>query len=325
MSGERAIIEVVAQAASFRHVVFPDCVGGYGRMVNLAPHPPTRGDGTCRSLQPAPLPPDAEALLRWLFARAGLDFRHYKPETLRRRLPACLRAVRAASTTEARALVRRHPELIRPALDAVLIGVTAFFRDDAVFAALRARVLPELVARWRAGGADRPLRVWSAGCSTGAELYSVALLLLELGALWPGRCELVGTDCRPEAVKRAAAGVFDPAAVRGLPPQLLRQYLACDGPDFRVRADVRSAVVWRRGDVLGAPEPGPWDLVLCRNLAIYLQPDATSRLWTSLGQAVRGGGFLVLGKAERPPRATGWAAAGPCIYRRVGTNGGALP
>ena len=323
MSVERAINEAVAQAGSFSHVVFPDSIGGYGRAVNLAPRQPPDAAGTSPSVSD-PLPPDAQLLLRWLFARAGLDFRHYKPESLRRRLPACLRAVRAGSAAQARDVLRRDPELLAPALDALLIGVTSFFRDDAVFAALRLRVLPQLVERWRADGRGRPLRVWSAGCSTGAELYSVALLLLELGALWPGRCELLGTDCRPDVVKRAAAGAFEPAAVCGVPPQLVRKYFACDGGHYRVRADVRSAVRWRRGDVLDSPEPGPWDLVLCRNLAIYLQPDATSRLWASLGSAVSEGGILVLGKAERPLGAAGWASAGPCVYRRVG-HGGAHP
>ena len=310
---------------AFRHVVFPGGRAGYGRAVNLSPRRPANEDAWGPPPPAEPLPPDAESLLRWLFDRAGLDSRDYKPQTLRRRLPACLRAVRAGSASHARELLECNPDLVPAALDALLIGVTAFFRDDAVFTAMRARTLAQLVDRWRASTDRRPLRVWSAGCSTGAELYSVALLLLELGALWPGRCELLGTDCRPDAIERAAAGVFDAQSVRGVPPALLRQYFACDGDHFRIRADVRSVLEWRPGDVLASPEPGPWDLVLCRNVAIYLRPEATSRLWGHLAAAVREGGYLVLGKAERPVGAAGWAAAGPCVYRRVGTKDGARP
>jgi chemotaxis methyl-accepting protein methylase len=313
--------EVVSQAACFRHVVFPDSIGGYGRALNVTPHHPPAAEGAPRPpTEPSArsLSPETESLFRWLFSQAGVDFRHYKPETLSRRLPACLRALRASSAEQVRAVLRRNPELIGVALDATLIGVTSFFRDEGVFTALRRRVLPDLVGRWRAAGGVRPLRVWSAGCSNGAELYSVALLLLELGALWPGQCELLGTDCRPEALAGAAAGVFEPATLKQVPPALLRQYFVCAGDHYRVRADIRSAVRWRRGDVLAAPEPGPWDLVLCRNLSIYLQPEASALLWSNLVGPLRPGGVLVPGKAERPLGVRGLASVGPCVYRKEG-------
>jgi chemotaxis protein methyltransferase CheR len=318
--------EAAAQAACFRHVVFPDSIGGYGRALNAAPQKLIEVE--VRSPSPPPefppaLSPAAESFIRWLFIRAGLRFSHYKPETLARRLPACLRAVHAASPTEARRLLRRRPDLLEPALEALLIGVTSFFRDEGVFSTLRRRVLPELVQRWRSRGADQRLRVWSAGCSSGAELYSVALLLLEQGALWPERCELLGTDCRGDAITGAAAGVFDPADLKRVPRELFREFFVYEDDHYRVRADVRSAVRWRRGDALAAPEPGPWDLVLCRNLAIYLQPAAATRLWGMLAAALRPGGVLVVGKAERPVGVAGLAPAGPCVYRRVDSTRGA--
>lgn len=318
--------EAAAQAACFRHVVFPDSIGGFGHALNAAPQDSIVADPCHPAPPPAfppPLSPAAESFVRWLFIRAGLRFSHYKPETLARRLPACLRAVRAASPMEARRALRRRTDLLGPALEALLIGVTSFFRDEGVFSALRRRVLPELVRRWRSRGADQPLRVWSAGCSSGAELYSVALLLLDQGALWPERCELLGTDCRGDAVAGAAAGVFEPAAMKGVPRELFREFFVCDNDHFRVRHDVRSAVRWRRGDALAAPEPGPWDLVLCRNLAIYLQPAAATRLWCTLAASLRPGGVLVVGKAERPVGVAGLAPDGPCVYRRVDSTRGA--
>ena len=83
---------------------------------------------------------------------------------------------------------------------------------------------------------------------------------------------------------------------------------------------LRLAARWRTADVLAGPVPGPWDLILCRNLAIYLQPDANARLWAGLESALRPGGFLVTGKAERPagPAAARLRAAGPCVYRKQG-------
>jgi chemotaxis methyl-accepting protein methylase len=316
--------EAVTQAGRFRHVVFPDSVGGYGRAVDAAPRRPGppepfphRPHG---AVFPEPLTPDAESFLRWLLARAGLRFEDYKPETLARRLTACLRAVRAASPAHARTLVRRSPETCSAALDALLIGVTGFFRDDSVFDSLARRTLPNLLDRRSRDGRTRPLRVWSAGCSDGAELYTVAILLAESGALSAGRVELLGTDCRPDAVARAAAGAFDPQALRAVPARLVERYFEPDGPRYRVRPALRAATTWRLGNALAgrAPDPGVWDLVLCRNLAIYLQPDAASGLWASLAAALRPGGVLVLGKAERPLGLSELAPEGPCAWRRAG-------
>src|SRR4051812_21569945 len=97
--------QAVSQPMGFRHVVFPDSVGGHARALNVAPRPQSGHEADVDTTEAGgaePLPADSEGLFRWLFARAGLSFRHYKPETLRRRLPACLRAVRATSATQAR-------------------------------------------------------------------------------------------------------------------------------------------------------------------------------------------------------------------------------
>lgn len=317
--------EALIKARRYQHVVFPESVGGYGRAVNLAPHQPSGADGAGSEAEAtgagAPvetLSTEVESFLRWIFAQAGLNFRHYKPETLGRRMPACLRALRANSPAQARSIVQRNPQLARPALDAALIGVTGFFRDGPVFESLHRRTLPDIVNRWRSSGGVRPLRVWSAGCSDGAELYTVAMLLAELGTLTAGRVDLLGTDCRHDALERAAAGAFEPPAMKGVPPALLARYFNFDGERYRIHSSLRAATRWRRADVLASPEPGPWDLVLCRNLAIYLQPPMAAALWESLVSVVRRDGALVLGKAERPSAVAGLRSDGPCTYRRAG-------
>ena len=320
----------MAQAVRFRHVVFPGSVGGYGRAVNAAPcadEPPSE-ETPPRSWPPAQfLSEDEESFLCGLFNRVGLGLRHYKPETLYRRLPACLRALRASNVAHARFILQRNPHLAWRAVGAMIIGVTSFFRDGPVFESLRRHVLPRLLAsgvRRDAAGRRiaRPLRVWSAGCSDGAELYSVAMLLDACGALTRRRCELLGTDCRPEAVARAASGAFDPPAVRGLPQELTRRYFTFDGAQYRLDPALRDAARWRVADALdpAADTEGPWDLVLCRNLIIYLQPAAAASLWHTLQAALRPGGLLVLGKAERPLGVRGLCPAGPwpCLYRREG-------
>jgi chemotaxis protein methyltransferase CheR len=254
---------------------------------------------------------EEEAFIGWLFDKAGLDATQYGVQTLSRRIGACLRGLRAGSFGHARTILEAYPSLIAPSISMLVIGVTSFFRDAAVFDDLRERVLPELAGR-RSG-----LRIWSVGCSEGAELYSVAMLLGELGLL--GRCELQGTDCRSDTIGRARAGVYDAGSLKGLSTEMLERYFKreASGSSWRIAEPLRRAAQWRTEDALSQqPEAGQWDLILCRNMAMYLKPAAAAGLWQQLESALRPGGVLVLGKAERPVGAQRLAAEAPCIYRR---------
>jgi chemotaxis methyl-accepting protein methylase len=248
------------------------------------------------------------AFLRWLFEQQGLDTGHYRLETLQRRLSPCLRALRVGSSNEARRLLEQQPRLAPIAMSTLLIGITGFFRDPAVFATLRDSVLPALAA-------GRPaVRVWSAGCSDGAELFSIAILLAESGLL--AGADLLGTDCRPDAIRRAREGLFDDLALKHLPPDLRARYFIREQERWRLAEPLVAAARWRTGNLLAVPEPGVWDMILCRNLAIYMQSDAIAALWRTLEPRLRPGGILVVGKAERPTEARGFSTIAPCVYRR---------
>lgn len=292
------------ESATFRHVVFPEFVGG--PPVNF-----TATDGYHRQLPIVPSSAGAieeQAFLRWLFQQAGLDCGDYKTETLRRRVPSCLRALRAASLSDARQILQRNPALVKIAINSLVIGVTSFFRDSNVFDTLAKHILPELTSR----GSDT--RIWSVGCSDGAELYSVAMLLAERETLH--RCYLLGTDCRPDAIKRASDGIYDSDAVKNVPDPFIEKYLVRDGGKSRIVPWMRTVVQWRSANVLEVQEPGGWDMILCRNLAIYLRADAAGKLWQKLLGSLRPGGVLVLGKAERPQPAESVSVIGPSVFRR---------
>ncbi|MDB5301272.1 MAG: methyltransferase, CheR-type [Phycisphaerales bacterium] len=292
--------------AAYRHVVFPPSAPAGASPINFAV-----------SAEPAPLSPPApsltpienESFLRWVFERAGLDARDYKSETLRRRLPACLRALRAKTLEDARLMIQQQPRALKTAMGTLMIGVTGFFRDPAIFSALGERFLPEITAR------GSKARVWSVGCSDGQELYSVAVLLAEMQALH--RCRLLGTDCRSDAVRAAGEGAYDRQSIGGVPEPLLAKYFTPDGTRWRIHSWLRNLVQWRGGNALAGSEPGSWDMILCRNVSIYLLGAATLRLWNSLAAALRPGGLLVVGKAERPLGAAGLSAVAPCVYRRA--------
>lgn len=292
--------------SAYRHVVFPSAFPP-----RLAPQNHAPGVATPTGIREAE-PTEDDAFVRWVFERCGLNSSDYRPQTLRRRVGACLRALRVASVVEARAAIARSPGNLLKALGSLLIGVTGFFRDLPEFAYLKDRVLPELIR------GDSGPRIWSVGCSDGAELYSVAILLAELNALH--RCHLLGTDCRREAIEQAAEAMYDPAAVEAVPRHLLLKYFHASGTKWRANAMLRTAVQWRTADALSVAEPGLWDLILCRNMAIYVAPPAAAKLWNRLSAALRPGGVLMLGKAERAIGADGLTPITHGFLRRTGSE-----
>jgi chemotaxis protein methyltransferase CheR len=290
---------------SFSHVTFPGR-SIRGRGLNLAS--PAEAPWLPREKE-TDLAEESEAFVRWLFSRAGLEARSYRAESLRRRLPSCLRTLRANSPAHARHLIEQTPALGTAALSAMLVGVTSLNRDPSVFDVLQRQTLPALASQ-RSG-----VYVWSAGCSDGAELYSISLMLAEMELL--SGSYLLGTDCRPDAIERAKLGVFDANAIRNVSSELLDRYFERQGDCWQIVPRIRRATHWRVADILTTQEPGAWDLLLFRNVSMYLRWDAASGLSDRIETALRPGGFLVLGKAERPIGAKRLALVSPCIYKRM--------
>jgi chemotaxis protein methyltransferase CheR len=257
------------------------------------------------------LSPDEEAFVSAALTSAGLDSSAYRAGPVHRRLPAVLRAVRSATPIVGAARIAADQRLAERAVNTLLIGHTEPFRDQAVFRELRATVLPALTAnRWG-------LNVWSVGCSTGAELMSVALLLAERGVAAGSR--LRGTDCRRAAIDfaRAHAASSIGAAVRERIPALAPWL---DSPGYATAAHraewcVENALVAKP---TAAWPTSKWDVILCRNVAIYLRAPAAAALWERLVAELAPGGVLVTGKAEKPPGCLSLVRLAKCIYQLEG-------
>jgi len=266
----------------------------------------------------APMPgtskPDEpmDAFVAWVLARVGLDATSYRRQPLHRRLPACLRALKIHSTDEAHALLEHRPGLLATAVSSLLIGVTEFFREPAVFDAVSASVLPRLAQL------NRPLRIWSAACSGGAELYSMAILLAEAGLL--SRSELVGTDCRPDSIEQARRGCFPSVSLRLVGQDLRRKYFESVGDLWRPIEPIRARARWKVADVLTGVEEGPWDILLWRNASIYFTPAAGDVVLRRLAATLVAGGVLMVGKAERPAKPSPLTLVSRCIYRNTIDN-----
>jgi chemotaxis protein methyltransferase CheR len=304
-------LTAVLTPASYERLRFEGRPSGRARGVApaealLEREPETKSPPRPRRVEPT-LTPEEQRLIAAAMRSAGLEPAAYRAGPFHRRLPAVLRALRATTMKQAHERAAADPAAAARALETLLIGHTEPFRDADTFQRIRADVLPAL-------SAGRPgLRVWSVGCSGGVELLSAALLLAERGIL-PGS-ELRGSDCRAAAVASARSGAML-RLMATLPAEFanLRPYFAA--PAFGAAI---ARVNWVVEDALAAEfENSSWNLVFCRNLAIYLDAQSSQRLWARLVAALAPGGVLVTGRAERPPAHLPLARLAKSIYRLEG-------
>ncbi len=243
------------------------------------------------------------ALLR---TKTAHDFRLYKPGTLRRRTERrmALAGIEADNMELYLDRLRQAPGELDLLAKDLLINVTTFFRDSKVFDLLAEKTVPDLV---RNHSPDRPLRIWIAGCSTGEETYSLAMLFREQIAATNRniRLQIFASDVDPDAVDRARDGVYSESMVADVSAARLARFFTKEDHSYRVSPELRSAVVFTVQDVLADPPFSRLDLVSCRNLLIYLQPEAQARVITLFHFALREGGILLLGSAETIDEADG--------------------
>ncbi|HEY6099601.1 MAG TPA: CheR family methyltransferase [Anaeromyxobacter sp.] len=268
---------------------------------------------------------DLAALLK---ERVGLHIRQDGHSALKIALAARLDELRVTVPDPAAyvALLRSPSgdEELRRLLPLVTVGKTSFFRDERQFRALEA-LLPGLLGRPRGGG--RKISIWSAGCATGEEPYSIAMTAAEAGAEGDD-LEIVATDVNPEAIAFAARGTYETRRVREVPESLLGKHFDADGERYHVRANLRSFMAAIRPHNLVSavfPRPGDagWDLIFCRNVIIYFDTPTTQQVLTQFHNALAPGGYLFLGYSESLFRLfEGFElteVAGAFVYRRPET------
>jgi two-component system CheB/CheR fusion protein len=234
-------------------------------------------------------------LLVFLRERRGFDFTGYKRPSLRRRVRRRMTEVGIESTAEYQDFLEVHPEEFTPLFNTVLINVTSFFRDRPSWEHLRDHLLPGVLA-----AAGPTIRVWSAGCASGQEAYSLAILLAEaLGAeQFRQRVKIYATDVDEEALGQARQAVFTEREMPGLTPSQVEEFFQPDGARFAFRKDLRRSVIFGRNDLVQDAPISHVDLLLCRNTLMYFNAEAQSRILGRLHFALNPEGLLFLGKAE---------------------------
>jgi len=236
-------------------------------------------------------------LLLMLKETRGFDFTGYKQTTLARRIKRRMDALGLSTAEEYRDILELEPEEFARLFDSLLINVTSFFRDPPAWRELKETIMPELLAAKAPG---RPIRIWSAGCATGEEAYTLAILLSEeLGAdQFRERVKIYATDLDEDALQHARTGSYTEREVAEVPEDLRHTYFEQAGPRYVFRRDLRRQVIFGRNDLTHDAPISRVDLLVARNTLMYFNAETQTGVIRRFHFALSNPGYLFLGKAE---------------------------
>ena len=241
--------------------------------------------------------PDLESLLDYLKRSRGFDFTGYKRSTLGRRIDRRMQLVGMHAYASYIDYLEVHPDEFDALFDTVLINVTCFFRDRDEWQQLAERVLPGLLA---GKGPGAPVRVWSAGCASGEEAYTLAMVLAEAMGMheFRERVKIYATDVDDDALTRARQATYAGPEMDGVPSDLLEKYFEESNNRYAFRGDLRRALIFGRHDLTRDAPISRVDLLVCRNALMYFNAETQHQILTRFHFALNDGGVLFLGRAE---------------------------
>jgi two-component system CheB/CheR fusion protein len=239
-----------------------------------------------------------EAIFKLLRDEYGIDFSHYKPNTVSRRIERRLSLNQSVDLEDYVQRVKADPSELNALYKDLLIGVTRFFRDREAFEQIE-RLLPDMLAQKRP---DEEIRFWVAGAATGEEAYSLAILLHERMELLrrPISTKIFATDVHGASLEFASAGVYDGEALAEVPPARLARYFSRKNDGYHVVPELRQMIVFARHNVIKDAPFTKLDFISCRNLLIYFQPLVQKKVISLFHFGLRTGGVLFLGPSESP-------------------------
>jgi two-component system CheB/CheR fusion protein len=241
--------------------------------------------------------PEWTALLGYLQASRGFDFHGYKPASLARRVRKRMDTVGVDGFGRYHDYLEVHPDEFASLFNTILINVTSFFRDTAAWDIVRELAIPQIISAKAPG---ESIRVWSAGCATGEEAYTLAMVLSEQldEDQFRERVKIYATDIDDDALNTARHAVFTDRQVESVPPDLLDRYFEHGDGVHTFRKDLRRQVIFGRHDLINDAPISRIDLLTCRNTLMYLNAETQAKVLNRLHFALNNGGFLLLGRAE---------------------------
>ncbi len=242
---------------------------------------------------------ELEELLEFVRDERGFDFTGYKRTSLGRRIRRRMQEVRVESVSAYRSLLEDDVEEFTALFNTILINVTGFFRDPLAWKYLEAEIIPQIVSRL---DHEEPIRLWSAGCASGEEAYTLAMVLAKAVGIPAAsrRVKIYGTDVDLDALAHARGGVYSEKALEDVPDELRSQYFQPDarGRGFAMIAPLRRTIVFGRHDLTRDPPISHVSLLSCRNTLMYLNSETQAVVVPRLHYALQDSGFLFLGRAE---------------------------
>jgi two-component system CheB/CheR fusion protein len=245
----------------------------------------------------APTDPAFEALLEFLKRQRGLDFTGYKRTSLERRFRRRMDTVGCPSYSDYLDYLEVHPDEYEQLFEMLLINVTEFFRDPPAWHDLQERILPDLIA---AKADDEPIRVWSAGCASGQEAYTIAMVLAEVLGVdaYRERVKIYATDIDEDALTQARLAVYSAKDLESVPAELRDRYFERSDQRWAFRKDLRRTVIFGRNNLIQDAPISRLDLLVCRNTLMYFNAETQARILRHFHFALRDEGVLMLGKSE---------------------------
>src|SRR3954454_12911744 len=236
-----------------------------------------------------------EALLTHLHEQRGFDFTGYKRASLARRIDRRMSALGITGYDEYLDHLVVQPDEFSELFDTVLINVTSFFRDPESWAYLQEHLLTEVAL-----GTDRPIRGWSAGCASGEEAYTLAMVLAEILGIeaFRERVKIYATDVDEDALSQARTATYPSRDLEAVPAALREKYFEPTGTRFVVRKELRRAVIFGRNDLVKDAPISHVDVLVCRNTLMYFNAETQTQILNRMHFGLRPDGYLFLGKAE---------------------------
>lgn len=267
-------------------------------LVRLAQHPYVeQADRAVHEVLPGPS--DAlNKILATVRSATGVDFAHYKPNTVRRRILRRMMLKRVDTIDSYLRMLRSDLAEVQALYNDILINVTEFFRDPEVFQALTTHVFPRITARSK--GAARQVRIWVPGCSTGEEVYSLAIALVEYLGNKADQTDIqiFATDISEQALGCARRGIYPASIAQAVSPERLKRFFVKTESDYQIHKHIRELCVFARHNLAQDPPFSNLDFISCRNVLIYLDPTLQERVIAVFHYALNPGGFLLLGASE---------------------------
>ena len=241
--------------------------------------------------------PELNIILSSLFVETGYDFRHYRESTLNRRIARRLQATGGLSPSLYLTYLQENREEQRRLVKDLTIHVTEFFREPEDWEIVRKTVIPQLLDTKARKGTE--IKVWSAGCATGEEAYSLAILLREATSDFVPPTSILGTDLDTDSLQQAREGVYSKDKLKSVSPDRHKKYfLMVHDEQYQISPKIKEGVDFRQLDLVNVTMPEKLDLVSCRNVLIYFSKELQEKVLLKFYEVLRPDGFLWLGKAE---------------------------